>query len=87
MPIFHLIGKIWRKLREQKAIATLIVPLWTSATWWQLIAPDAKHFSEFVIDWMGLPMNDSSLFIAGQTASGCLISPPNWQTTALRVDF
>ena len=84
---FYLIGKIWRKLREQKAIATLIVPFWTSATLEHLIAPDAKHFSELVIDCMWLPMNDSSLFVSGKTASGCIISPPNWQTTALRVDF
>ena len=78
MPLFHLIGQIWRKLREQKAIATLVVPLWTSATLWQSIALDAKHFSKFVIDWMWLPMKDSSLFVSGQAASGRLISPPSW---------
>jgi hypothetical protein len=40
---FRLIGKIWRKLGNQGAKATIIVPLWTSATWWHLIAPDAIY--------------------------------------------
>jgi putative effector of murein hydrolase LrgA (UPF0299 family) len=31
---FRLIGKIWRTLMAQHVKATIIVPLWTSATWW-----------------------------------------------------
>jgi hypothetical protein len=84
---FRLIGKIWRKLKEQGARATIIVPLWTSTTWWHLIAPDAIHLSEFVADWMWLPRNNPSLFVSGQTPSGRVISPPDWQIMALRVDF
>jgi hypothetical protein len=30
---FRIIGKNWRKLKEQGSIATIIVPLWTLATW------------------------------------------------------
>ena len=84
---FHLIGKIWRKLREQGAKATIIVPLWTSSTWRHLIAPDAIYLSKFVADWMCLPMSDPSLFVSGQTSVGRAISSPDWQIMALRVDF
>ncbi len=62
---FSLIGKIWRKLMTQNVKATIIVPLWTSATWWHLIALDAFHLFEYVIDWVWLPRNDPSLFVKG----------------------
>jgi hypothetical protein len=85
---FRLIGKIWRKLKEQGASACIIVPLWTSATWWHLIAPDAIHLSDFVVDWMWLPKNDPSLFVAGQTPGGRVIFSPDWQVMGFfRVDF
>jgi hypothetical protein len=66
---------------------SIIAPLWTSATWWHLIAPDAIQLSKFVIDWMWLPMNDRSLFVPGKTPGGRVISPPDWQVMALRVDL
>jgi hypothetical protein len=84
---FRLIGKIWRKLSEERAKATIIVPLWTSSTWWHLIAPDAIHLSNHVVDWMLLPRNDPSLFVPGQTPGGRVITPPDWQVMAFRVDF
>jgi len=49
-PPFRVIGKIWRKLRMHGSKATIIVPLWTSATWWHLVAPDSVHLSKFVVD-------------------------------------
>jgi hypothetical protein len=75
---FRLIGKVWRKLMTQNVKATIIVPLWTSATWWHLIAPDAFHLSEYVIDWVWLPRNDASLFVKGVAQNGWDVSPPNW---------
>jgi hypothetical protein len=84
---FRLIGKIWRKLSDQRAKATIIVPIWTSSTWWHLIAPDAIHLSNHVVDWMWLPRNDASLFVLGQTPGGRVDSPPDWQVMAFRVGF
>jgi hypothetical protein len=84
---FRLIGKIWRKLSDQKAKATIIIPLWSSSTWWHLIAPDAIHLSKYVVDWMWLPRNDTSTFVPGQTPGGRVIYPPDWQIMAVRVDF
>jgi hypothetical protein len=86
-PPFRLIGKVWRKLVAQRARATIIVPLWTSSTWWHLIAPDAMHLSNHVVDWMWLPRNDGSLFVPGQTPGGRVVAPPDWQVMAFRVDF
>ena len=83
----RLIGKIWRKLSDQKAKATIIIPIWSSSTWWHLIAPDAIHLSKHVVDWMWLPRNDTSIFVPGQTPGGRVIYPPDWQIMAVRVDF
>jgi hypothetical protein len=52
-----------------------------------LIAPDAIHLSNHVVDWMWLPRNDASLFVPGQTPGGRVVSPPDWQIMAFSVDF
>jgi len=67
--------------------ATIIVPLWTPATWWHLITPVALHLSANFVDWAWLPRNDPSLFDEGTATSGRAISPPSWQIMALRVVF
>ena len=50
---FRFIGKIWRKLKEQRAKPTIIFPLWTSSTWWHLTAPDAIHLWILWLIWFG----------------------------------
>ena len=34
---YILIGNVWRALREQKGLASMLIPLWESAPWWQLV--------------------------------------------------
>ena len=82
-----MIGKIWRTLREQEATATILVPLWDSATWWLLVAPDAVHLSDAVLDWVWLPREDPTLFVPGVAPGGRTVAPPDWPVLALRVDF
>ena len=65
-----LLGRVWRKLQHDGAIATVLVPLWESATWWGLDVPDRAHFSEEVVDWVWLSMNDPSLFVHGVALGG-----------------
>jgi len=48
----HIVGRVWRKLEREAAIATLLVSLWESATCWTLIVPDAIHFAKAVVDWV-----------------------------------
>jgi hypothetical protein len=83
----RLIGKIWRKLSDQRAKATIIAPLWISSTWWHLVAPGAIHLSNYGVDLMWLPRNDPSLFVSGQTPGGRVISPSDRQVIAFLVDF
>jgi hypothetical protein len=86
-PPFRIIGKIWRKLMRHGCKATIIIPLWTSSTWWRLIAPDSVHLSNYVVDWLWVPRNDPYVFVPN-SASGSRSTPaPNWQLMALRVDF
>ena len=33
---YRVIGRVWRALREQNSVATILVPLWESSTWWHL---------------------------------------------------
>jgi hypothetical protein len=73
---YKAIGRVWRALREQQAIATMLVPMWESATWWHLVVPDGPHLSEYVVDWVWLPRGDPDLFIGGK-APGRTILPPN----------
>ena len=82
---FRLIGRVLRKLKHDGAAATMLVPLWESATWWGLVVPDAAHFSEEVggLDWRG----DPSLFIPGGAPGGREVLPPDWPIMAVRFDF
>ncbi len=67
----------------QNVKATINAPLWTSATWGHLIAPNALHLSEFVVDWIWLPWNDHSLFVEVAAPNGRATSPPSWRIMAL----
>jgi len=64
----------------------MLITLWESAPWWQLVCPCACHFVECVVDWIWLPKDDTSLFVAG-TAPGRAVLPPDWQFMAARIDF
>ncbi len=82
----NLVGKVWKTLQDQKGTASMLIPFWKSAPWWQLVCPDACHFAECVVDWVWLPRDDPSLFVAG-TAPGRAVLPPVWQFMAVRLDF
>ena len=64
----------------------MLIPLLESAPWWQLVCPYTDHFADNVVDWVWLPINDSSLFVAG-TAPRRAVLPPDWPVMAVRVDF
>ena len=64
----------------------MLIPLWESAPWWQLVCPDDAHFAECVVDWVWLPMDDLALFVAG-TTPGRAALPLVWQFMAVMIDF
>ena len=65
----------------------MIIPLWSSSTWWHLVAPDAMHLSNFFVDWVWIPRDDPSIFVAGAAPSGRAVSSPNRQLMTVRLDF
>jgi hypothetical protein len=83
---YRMVGRVWRKLEHDGAIATMLIPLWESATWWRLVAPDVAHFVEAVVDSVWLPRSDPDLFVPG-TAPGRAVEPPDWPIMAVRIDF
>ena len=84
---YRLLGRVWRKLRGDGTVATVLVPLWRSSTWWGLLAPDGVHFCEEVVDWVWLPRGEQSLFVPGSGPGGKDVVPPDWPVMAVRVDF
>ena len=87
-PPFSLIGRVWLRLQSSLASASMIVPFWPSAPWWNLVTVDGVHLASSIVDWMWLPRWDT-LFTPGhpqaQTSSG--VSSPRWQVLAIRVVF
>jgi hypothetical protein len=82
-----MIGRVWRKLRHEHVVATVIVPLWESSTWWGLVVPDAAHLANEVVDWVWLDRSDPDLFVPGSAPGGRAVVPPDWPLLAVRVDF
>jgi hypothetical protein len=83
---YKTIGRLRRALREQQTIATLLIPMWESSTWWHLVVPDGPHLFEYVVDWVWLPRGDPYLFIGGHAPSHTIL-PPNWPLMAVRIEF
>ena len=68
-------------------MATVIVPLWESSTWWGLVVPDSVHLADEIVDWVWLDKSDPGLFVPGSAPAGRAIVPPGWPLLAVRVDF
>ncbi len=60
---YRLLGRVWRKLRNDGTTTTMLDPLWQSSTWWDFLAPDGVHFAKEVIDWVSLPKGEHNLFV------------------------
>ncbi|XP_060080812.1 uncharacterized protein LOC132560179 [Ylistrum balloti] len=55
VPPPRLIPKVVNKLLDEQAQAVLVVPYWTSAPFWPVIAPSEGRFACFVKDYKQLP--------------------------------
>jgi hypothetical protein len=84
---YQMIGRVWRKLSQELVEATIIVPFWVSSTWWGLVAPDADHLANGVVNLVWLDMSDPDLFVPGSAHGGRAVAPPDWPLLAVRVDF
>lgn len=85
-PPFCLIGRLLRLLQQQKAQATLIVPVWVSAAWWPLLCPQGAEFAPWVVGVVRLPRS-ANLFLPGLASGNAFgVGVPRWDVLAVRVD-
>ncbi len=84
---YMMIGRVWRKLRQECVVATVIVSLWEFSTWWGLVVPESVHLADEVVDWVWLDRSDPDLFVPGSAPGGRAVVPPDWPLLAVRVDF
>jgi hypothetical protein len=86
-PPFSLIGRVLRKLHHDRAVATVVIPYWRGRPWWNLVAPNGSHLSNFVVDWVWIP-REPSTFLTGESAGNQIVrNAPNWDVMAVRFDF
>ena len=84
---YRMIGRVWRKLRQERVVATVIVLFWESSAWWGLVVPGSAHIANEVVDWVGLDRSDPDLFVPGSAQGGRAAIPSDWSLRAVRVDF
>jgi hypothetical protein len=84
-PPFRLIGKTLRHaIQGQVRRLILIIPLWVTATWWNLLVmEEGRFFIPPVRDLVLLPKE--GVFVSGPKRRGDSVS--NWSTLALLLDF
>ena len=86
-PPFALIGRLWRFLEEQRAVATVTVPVWPSAVWWPLLCPALGRWSPAVVGTRALPGARELLRSGPESGNQVGAGAPKWRVMALRVSF
>jgi hypothetical protein len=76
-PPFSLILRVLRKIQDDRASATIVVPLWIGRPWFPLLR---QMTSDFLIL---PPLPD--LFIRGQPGNIRRLLPPSWKVLACRI--
>ena len=86
-PPFGLIGRVITKLRSDRAVASVVLPLWPSRPWWHLVAADGQHLAYYVTDWVHLDRS-RDVFLPGRFSGNQ--EPrgrPSWRIIVARFDF
>ena len=86
-PPFSLVGRVIRKLQRERAVATVIVPVWRGRAWWPLIAPDGTHLDSHVVDWTWLPRQTDTFLPGVSSGNQSARDAPRWRILAIRFDF
>ncbi|XP_069102077.1 uncharacterized protein [Argopecten irradians] len=79
-----LIPKVVDKMMDEKAMGTLVVPYWTSAPFWPVIAPRGDKYAFFVKEHKILP---SGSVVAGKGKNGVFGRDGGPEMIALRLRF
>ena len=85
---FSRIGSVLALLTDQRAVATLIAPLWRSALWWPaLVARGGQTFKPFVHDCTEMRTSNSLFRPGPSTGNMAGVGRPNWRVLALRINM
>ena len=76
-PPWGLIGRVLRKIQQEGASATLVLPYWTSQYWWPLLTSLADEVVYLQ------PARD--LFLPGDRGSRRAVGRPNWSAVLVRI--
>lgn len=83
---FELIPKVLAIVREHKARAALVVPVWPSRPWWPLLVPTPGLFCPEVLECLEIPPS-RDLFRPGKMlGNGKGVGNPRWRVWVLRLD-
>lgn len=86
-PPFHLIALVLAVLKEQRAEATVIVPVWPTQSWWPIVAVSKTLFAPFVVGCR-IVSRRADTFLSGHGSGNTVGSGvPSWQPIALRISF
>lgn len=87
-PPFRLIGQVVELLQEQRATATVIIPVWPKQYWWPTICPDGVHLAPYVVDWLEFDTSYADVFLPGPRGANAVAqAPPAFRVLALRISF
>lgn len=84
VPPPRLIPKVVSKLIDEKASATMIVPFWTSAPFWPVIAPSSRGFACFIKEQR---VFNSDSVIKGKGRNGVFGRCEKLRIVALKIRF
>lgn len=60
-PSIYLVARVLAKIKEDKAIGCLIIPMWKSANFWPMFCPDGEKFCDFDKNVVYLPTDKQFL--------------------------
>ena len=87
VPPVSLIPRVLAYMRQCRAIGTLILPFWPSASYWPMLCPSGKDFISEVVDFIDLPTNKDA-YIPGKSKKSIFGNVDlTFRMLALRLDF
>ena len=82
----YLIPRVLKHMEHGMETGTLVVPLWTSASWRPLIIADGTQPEAFIQDWVEIPSSED-MFLTATSGASLFSGMPCYHVLALRVAF
>lgn len=84
-PGFHLVEAVLEHLRECKATATVVVPVWRTEPWWGTVSREGE-WTSVVQGWQMLPRHQS-VFVPEHEDAALGVLQHDFDVVVLRVSF